>query len=209
MSARDAAVPVVAVDDVPGVDAPVRRLAILTAAAIVLGVLAAALALPKLAPPAPTQSGERLFSFDPKRVRAVEISLRGRKGLYEFVRRDGIWTLYGPEGRVEAPADRVEGFLGTLAGLTRLVEIAGPDVRLADYGLEPPRAAVTVRDGRGILFAIGDRNPPLTALYVQVFPSANIELVGSVLLWEFDKLVALIKTLPVEQREPTDAAEMR
>lgn len=209
MSTLDDAVPVAGAHAVPGADVPLRRLAILAAIAIALAGLAAALALPKLAPPAPTQSGERLFSFEPKRVRAVEISLRGRKGLYEFIRRDGTWTLYGPEGKAEVPGDRVVGFLETLAGLTRLVEISGPDVRLPDYGLDPPRAAVTVRDGRGIMFAIGDRNPALTALYVQVFPSANIQLVGSVLLWEFDKLVALIKTLPVEQREPTDAAEMR
>ena len=66
-----------------------------------------------------------------------------------------------------------------------------------------------VHNYRGFVFAIGDRNPPLTALYVQVLPSTKIELVGSVLLWEFDKLVALTKTLPVERRERTDAAEMR
>ena len=49
----------------------------------------------------------------------------------------------------------------------------------------------------------------MTALYVQVLPSTKIELVGSVLLWEFDKLAALTKTLPVDERERTDAAEMR
>lgn len=209
MSALDESLVVGGARAAAGTPAPVRRLAILAAFAAALALIAAATALPKLAPPSPTRSGDRLFAFEPERVRTVEISLRDRKGVYELVRRDRTWTLYGPEGRVEAPADRVDGFLDTLAGLTRLVEIAGPDIRLADFGLAPPRAAVTVRDGSGFSFAIGDRNPPLTALYVQVLPSSKIQLVGSVLLWEFDKLVALIKALPVEQREPTDAAEMR
>jgi hypothetical protein len=92
----------------------------------------------------------------------------------------------------------LDGFLETLAGLTRLVVIDGADANLAEFGLAPPRAVVTIRDGRVFSLAIGDRNPPLTALYVQIFPEANITLVGSVLLWEFDKLVALSKTQPVE-----------
>lgn len=210
MTTVDRVLAVEAAEGATGTPAPVRRVAMLAVATVVLAVVAAAMALPRLAPPAPTREGDLLFSFEPRRVRTVEVLVRGRKGSYEFSRRDRTWTLRGPGGGVEeVPADRLDGFLDTLAGLTRLVEISGPEIHLADFGLEPARAVVTVRDGRGFMFAIGDRNPPLTALYVQVLPSTNIVLVGSVLLWEFDKLAALIKTLPVEQLEPTDAAEMR
>lgn len=192
-----------------GATVPVRRLAVMAAVAAVLGVVALVTVLPRLEPPVPTQSGERLFDFDPKRVRIVEIITRDRQVLYSFTRRNGTWTLSGPEGEAEVPADRLDGFLETLAGLTRLVVIDGPEIDRKEFGLLPPRAMVTIRDGRATTFAIGDRNAPLTALYVQVLPSTNIDLVGSVLLWDFDKLVALTKTLPVEQRERTDAAEMR
>jgi hypothetical protein len=205
----EAALPAAVSDDATGVTVPVRRLLVLAALAVVLSAVAALTALPKLAPPAPTQIGERVFHFDPKRVRAVELSLRGRKGQFKFIRRDATWTLYGPEGSVEVPADRLDGFLETMSGLTRLVEIAGPEIAPTDFGLDPPRAVVTLRDGRTSMLAVGDRNPPLTALYVQVLPSPTIVLVGSVLLWDLDKLIALTKTLPVEQREQTDAAEMR
>jgi hypothetical protein len=210
MSGVEQALPGVAYDDEAGAPVPVRRLLVLAIVAAVLTVLAALTALPKLAPPAPTQAGERVVQFDPKRVRSVLLSLRGRPGMYKFIRRDSTWTLYAPDGAsVEAPADRLDGFLATASGLTRLVEIWGPEIEVKDFGLEPPRAAVTIRDGRAHVLAIGDRNPPLTALYVQVLPNPQIVLVGSVLLWELDKLIALTKTLPVEQRERTDAAEMR
>jgi Domain of unknown function (DUF4340) len=176
-----------------GTPVPVRRLLVMAAVAALLAVVALFTVLPRvLKPPVATPSGERVFRFDPKRVRRVEFITRDRV-LHIFTRRNGTWTLAGPQGSVEVPADRLDGFLETLAGLTRLVVIDEPGTRLEDFGLAPPRAMVTIRDGRGFVFAIGDRNPPLTALYVQVLPSTNIELVGSVLLWEFDKLVALTK----------------
>jgi len=193
----------------PGATVPVRRLVVMAAIAAALAFVALVTVLPRLEPPTPTQGSERLVDLDPKRVRGVEIILRDRPIVYSFTRRDETWTLSALERSVEVPADRLDGFLETLAGLTRLVVIEGPEVDLKEFGLAPPRAIVTLRDGRGFSFAIGDRNPPLTALYVQVLPSSKIDLVGAVLLWDFDKLVALTKTLPVEQPEQTDSAEMR
>lgn len=198
------------VADETGTPVPVRRLLLMAVAAGLLAVVALFTVLPRVVSrPVATQGGERVFPIDPKRVRSVAIVTRDQGVFYTFARRNGTWTLSGPHGSVEVPADRLDGFLETLAGLTRLVVIDGPDIERKDFGLDPARAVVTIRDGRTLGFAIGDRNPPLTALYVQVLPSTKIELVGSVLLWEFDKLVALTKTLPVERRERTDAAEMR
>jgi hypothetical protein len=182
-----------AVDD--GSTVPVRRLVAMAAIALALGVVALFTVLPGLAPPIPTR-GQKLLSLDPKRVRVVDVVPRVGS-VYQFVRKDGTWTLKRDGASVEVPADRLDGFLETLAGLTRLVVIDEPDVNLAEFGLAPPRAAISIRDGDMHAITIGDRNPPLTALYVQVMPSSNIELVGAVLLWEFDKLVALTKTLPV------------
>jgi hypothetical protein len=211
MTALDDAMHGHAHDDARGALVPVRRLLALAGVAAVLAVVAALTALPKLAPPAPTQIGERVFDLEPRRVRSIDMALPPEKGgLFKFVRRDATWTLYRRDGiSAEVPADRLDDFLAAVAGLTRLVEIEGADIDGKDFGFDPPRAVVTIRDGGARAFAIGDRNPPLTALYVQVLPSPTIVLVGSVLLWELDKLIALTKTLPVEQRERTDAAEMR
>lgn len=206
MTALDDALPG-AVDDV-GTPVPVRRLLVMALVAAALGIVALFTVLPRvMAPPPATQGGERVFEVDPKRVRAVEMT--DLRGVFRFVRRDGAWTLNGAGGSLEVSSDLMEGFLTTLGSLTRLVVIDDAEVDLKDFGLAPPRAIVVIRDGRTRTITIGDRNPPLTALYVQVLPSTKVELVGSVLLWEFDKLLALTKTLPVEQRERTDAAEMR
>lgn len=198
MSALEEALPGGVADDT-GAPVPVRRLLVMAAVAGLLAVVALFTVLPRvLSRPVATQGGERVFPFDPKRVRSVEVRTRDKAELHIFTRRNGTWTLSAPQGALEVPAHRVDGFLETLAGLTRLVVIDEPGTNPKDFGLDPPRAMVTIRDGRGFVFTIGDRNPPLTALYVQVLPSTKIELVGAVLLWEFDKLVALTKTLPVD-----------
>lgn len=189
----------VASGDTQGVPAPTRRILLLATVALGLGVIALFTVLPGLAPPLPERGGERLLDLDPKLVRHIDVLPRDGAP-YSFSRRDRTWTMSAQGREVEVPSDRLDGFLETLAGLTRLVVIDEPGVSLspADFGLEPPRAVVTLRDGRVRSVALGDRNPPLTALYVQVWPETNIVLVGSVLLWEFDKLVALSKSPPIE-----------
>lgn len=193
-----------------GSPVPVRRLVVMAAIALLLGVFALLMVLPRLAPPLPNQGGERLAWFDPKLVRYVEVGPRDGAA-YSFTRSRETWFLVRQDGaKTEVPSDRLDGFLQTLAGLTRLVVIDDPKLDYAEFGLAPPRAVITVRDGgKGFTIALGDRNPPLTALYVQVLPRSNIDLVGAVLLWEYDKLVALAKTQPVEPRERTDADEIR
>jgi len=81
-----------------------------------------------------------------------------------------------------------DGFLRTLAGLGRLTQFVDPD--LAAFGLERPRGAFVLGDLPGVRVDIGDRNPTLTAVYVRPEPAADVVLVGSVLLWEWDKLLA-------------------
>ena len=175
---------------------PTRRLLVMAAVAAALAVAVALTVLPGLAPPVPTRVGQPLVDLDPKAVSQVEVT--PREGTpYSFARRGGGWVLVRPAGAVEVPADRLDGFLQTLAGLTRLVEIGEQDVDPAEFGLAPARARVVLRNGKEVTFAIGDRNPTLTGLYVQILPSSKIVLVGAVLLWEFDKLAVLARQ-PVE-----------
>jgi hypothetical protein len=174
-----------------------RRVAILAAIAALLGVVVflTLLTSEKLAPP--KRPGEPLVALDPKEVRRVDVAPR-QGAPYSFARKDGGWVIEGRGDDGEVPADRLDGFLETLTALTRLVVIDEPDPKLADFGLDPPRAVVTIHGATDVALAIGDRNPPLTALYVQILPRTNIVLVGAVLLWEFDKLASLAKSQPVE-----------
>jgi hypothetical protein len=191
-----------------GSQPPLRRVAIMAAIAAALGVVVFLTVVPGLKAAAPKRTGEPVVALDPKQIRQVEVTPRDGSP-YSFARKNGGWVMVGPAGEGEVPSDRLDGFLETLAGLTRLVVIDEPDLSRAQFGLDPPRAVVTMRGDQDIAIAIGDRNPPLTALYVQVLPRTNIVLVGAVLLWEFDKLAALARTQPVEPRERTGVLESR
>jgi hypothetical protein len=187
---------------------PLRRVALMAAVAAALALITFLTVLPGLKEAAPKRTGELVVALDPKQIRQVDVAPRDG-GPYSFARKDGGWVIKLPGGESEVPSDRLDGFLETLAGLTRLVVIDEPDVSRAEFGLDPARAVVTMRGDKEIALAIGDRNPPLTALYVQVLPKANIVLVGAVLLWEFDKLTALARTPPVEPSDRTAAVESR
>lgn len=193
--------------DDAGAGPPFRRIAVLAAVAALLGAIVVVTVLPHAFAP-PARKGEPFLRFAPKSVRRVDVVPR-EGAPYSFARKNGGWTMSGAGGETEVPADRLDGFLETLAGLTRLVVIDGPGESPADFGLAPPRAVVTLHGDTDLAIAIGDRNPPLTALYVQVLPRTNIVLVGAVLLWEFDKLAALARTQPVETQERTGAVESR
>lgn len=172
---------------------PTRRLVIMVVSAAVLACAVALTVLPGLAPPVPTRVGEPLVDLDPGKVRSIGVELRDGTA-FAFTRSGGGWQLARGSSTSDVPADRLDGFLQTLAGLTRLVEIGDQGVVPAEFGLDPPRARLVLQDGKEVSLAIGDRNPPLTGLYVQVLPSPKIVLVGAVLLWEFDKLAALARS---------------
>jgi Domain of unknown function (DUF4340) len=171
---------------VPG--AGLLSLALAATLAVVLGILVVrTTSSPPTAVPR-TPSRPLLLALAPESVRRVEVS-RGDQVL-RFERTGEGWRLGdGAEGLV--PDDRVDQFLRTIAGLERLEQVADPGASLAEFGLDPPRALVVLSAGGESRIAIGERNPALTALYVQVAPDPHVVLVGAVLQWELDKLAAL------------------
>jgi hypothetical protein len=157
-----------------------------------LGWLVVATVLPKLNQP-PTRQGTRLIRIDPQAAHEVRIA-RGETRLEFFRAKDG-WGLRPAAGADALVTDRLNGFLEALEQTTRLVEIGARP--LSEFGLDPRRGEIVVRNGDEAKIAIGDRNPPLTGLYVQVLPGPSVVMVGAVLLWEFDKLVALAPREPI------------
>ena len=171
---------------------PWRRLALLAALVALLAPATWVSVSRRLASPA-SKPESPLVDFVASEVRSIDVSGEGRAGRFE--RLGGVWTLSVP-GSPSRPVDGelVEGFLGTLAGLGRLTQFVDPD--LAAFGLAEPRGTFTLGLDPEVQMAIGDRNPPLTALYVRRGASPEIEMVGSVLLWEWDKLLGELRRVP-------------
>jgi hypothetical protein len=139
--------------------------------------------------------GAALVSLAPAAIRDVEI--RRDRVAFHFTWAGGRWVAAaGQEG--SGQEDQVAEFLDTLAGLDKLLEVAGEGATLADFGLAPPRAEVVLRNGDEVRIVLGDRNPAATGVYVQLPPDRRIFLVGGVLQWEVDKL-APRKTAQTEQ----------
>jgi hypothetical protein len=166
-----------------------RRLVAMAVVAGILGMLALRVVPQRLAPPE-LRPAAPLLAADPAAVREVEL-WRGEQ-VARLRRVDGgSWTLAlagGPEQTVDG--ESVRSFLDLLHSTAPLTQFVESD--LAAFGLQPPRATLALRDGGETRLAFGDRNPPLTALYVQVLPAPDIAVVGSVVQWELDKLVAFV-----------------
>ncbi|MFM8409215.1 MAG: hypothetical protein ACKOCT_02985 [Alphaproteobacteria bacterium] len=165
---------------------PWRRLAILFALAAMLAPVVRSAVSARLAPP-PQAPVSPLVAISPALVRSLSIRGEDVAGVYE--RSPAGWTFAPDGGAAHAVDPEVpEGFLRTVAGLSRLTQFVDPDA--AAFGLERPRGVFTAGGDPALRVDIGDRNPTLTAVYVRVGASPDVVLVGSVLLWEWDKLVA-------------------
>ena len=165
---------------------PWRRIAVLLAIAALLAPIVRAGVAARLAPP-PTTPSSPLVAMPPDQVRSL--SIRGEDVAGRFERSGAGWT-FAPEGgsAVAVDTDAPEGFLRTVAGLARLTQFVDTDA--AAFGLAHPRGTFALGAGPGQRVDIGERNPTLTAVYVRAGDSPDVVLVGSVLLWEWDKLLA-------------------
>jgi hypothetical protein len=103
-------------------------------------------------------------------------------------------------GSEPIPPERVADFLGAIMSARVVIDLSDGAEKQAELGFDDPAAEVTLRrtDGEPIRIVVGDRNPTLTGLYVQVFPGGRLSMVGSLLLWEVDKLAALVTAQPPE-----------
>jgi hypothetical protein len=165
---------------VPG--AGIGSLVVVGALAGVLALLVIRSARPPEPRTAPLARG-RLLSFSPASIRAVELS-RGDQ-VVRFERSTSGWV----DGNRQAiEDDRVDQFLRTLAEVERLEDVADEQATLADFGLEPPHGTIVLESDVETRIAVGERNPTLTGLYVQVAPDPHVVMVGAIVEWEFDKL---------------------
>jgi len=184
---------------------PWRRLSAMAAVALGLGLWALWVVPARLAPPQP-RAAAPLVPIDPSAVRQIELQ-SGPLEARLYRTPGGGWSLSGPtiEGQRTIASDPIETFLDVVHSLPRLTQFVETD--LAAFGLAPPRGRVAIQTEReAMTIVIGDRNAPLTALYVQVLPAPDVVLVGSVVFWEFDKLVGSIDREAGRAGDGADAA---
>ncbi len=131
-----------------------------------------------------------LLQIDPAVVTGVRVQFAGQTR--EVGRTGSDWAGVTPTAAI---AD----FLAALTGLGVLGEMPSAPGDLAQYGLDAPRTVVELerRDGASpVVLRVGERNPPGTAVYVQVGASGPVALVGAVLLWEIEKAFRAMPSTP-------------
>lgn len=165
---------------------PWGRLAALFAASALLAPFVWSGVSARLAPPVAAPA-HPLVALPPGGIPSIAVRGDGVAGVFD---RAGTGWTFAPEGGAARSVDPdvPEGFLRTITGLTRLTQFVDPAV--AAFGLAAPRGSFALGGSSGVRVDIGDRNPTLTAVYVRLGDSPEVVLVGSVLLWEWDKLLA-------------------
>lgn len=178
-----------------------RVIAVEGVLAIALAALVVVVVLPRLAPPTAAVEGEPLLTLDPAAVDRIDLTrvLNGRKEL-RLERSASGWSLVGEAGTEAIPGDRVSELLTAVAQARVVVNLPGAEANPAEFGFDDPAGELTLHriNAEPMRIVVGDRNPTLTGLYVQVFPGGRLAMVGSVLLWELDKLAALATDQPPE-----------
>ena len=164
----------------------------LVAVATLLGIVVAVDVLPRVKPPPPKVEGEPFLPAGIGPIQAVDI-VRGRKD-FRLEDAGGTWEIIDRGERSAIGNERVAEFMAEIKKLPEIIDI-GPvsDLSPAEFGLDHPRDRVVLHqeDGGEIQILLGDRNPPLTGIYIEVLPGEHVVLVGAVLLLEIEKLAAL------------------
>lgn len=131
-------------------------------------------------------AGKRpLFAFAPQDVTQIEVFFRQQRLVFQRT-REGWTHSQGTPIRTEV----VQDFLSNLVKLVQLGALEGVNQELAEYGLDPPEASITVQLGDAVSYSLslGKRNPVQSSLYAQVNEAPQVVLVGAVVVWDMRKL---------------------
>jgi hypothetical protein len=144
---------------------------------------------------------------------ATSLSVRAGEVSFECRREDGVWILVQPiRGRAES--GWVERLLWGLEGLSRGDVITGDQRKAwersaADYGLDAPRARITVGDGKKETTLVIGRDSPLgRQLYVQREGRDDIMVTDAEVLDWIPKSVAELRDRQVFTGDSFQAARL-
>ena len=155
----------------------------------VLVVVGGWLALELRPRPTAPAGAEPLLATRPSVVATLEVTTSDRT--LAAVRRGDDWA--DADGR-PWPATVVADVVDTLTGLHALMVVDSDPSDAAQYGLAPAtvtRVRLAATDGSPLLdLELGERNPAGTGVYVRRAGRPEVLLVGAILAWELDKLLA-------------------
>lgn len=166
-----------------------RRVVILGLIACILGgytYLTTAETGPLSGQQAGTQEERPVLNFAPEDV--TQIALVSNTRRLTCQRTAEGWKQM-PSG-LPISTDAIQDFLTNLGKLLHLGDVAGVQTELAEYGLQPPQASITLQlEGQETRsLHIGTRNPVQSSLYAQINDTPQVVLVGAVVLWDMRKV---------------------
>jgi hypothetical protein len=163
----------------------VRRTLSLAALAALGAILVLVVRAPSPPEPAALVRGHRVFRVVPGAVRALEVSLDGRR--FAARRSPEGWEIDGRRATVrsaEALSDLVD-----LLGALRAVDVFRPRDG-ASYGLDHPRGTITVVTARRTRrVVLGDSNAVASALYARRQGDPRVLQVGTLLLSAIERVL--------------------
>jgi hypothetical protein len=164
----------------------VTSLALLAGAAAAVAIAYLGVEKPRQSEEARKETEEKILRLDPARVVGIAVDAKG--ATVKLARAPGQpWRVVAP---VEAPADpaAVQSLLDAVAGLRRLSRVAEAGTALAAYGLDRPRAKVTLslEGGGEESIALGTDNPFDASVYV-LAGQEGVDRVSGSARWSLEK----------------------
>lgn len=154
---------------------------IFVAAVIALLALAYVFAVkyePKKEPAAQSESAEQIKVFEIKSADITRMEVSNESGKYAFVKSDGKWVLEGAN-YVEPVQSTVSSLSYTVSYISAESEIADSAENFYKYGLDNPRAQITVTEnGQEHTLLLGSATPTNNYSYFSVSGTGKIYTVS-------------------------------
>jgi hypothetical protein len=138
-------------------------------------------------PDADDKPKEKAVTLDKAKAREIVLARAGGEEI-RLVRQGDAWRMTAPQD-VPADASAVDAILGSLESLDAEEVVTESATDVAQFGLEPPRVAVTVTlEGAGpARLHLGGKTPDEGALYARIPDRPRVFTVAGYLEGSFDK----------------------
>lgn len=137
----------------------------------------------------PDKAKEKVFALDKSKVKELDLAPSGAPAIHLSREGEG-WRLTAPAPPVAADSGEAESLVTTLETLEVQEVVTESPGALAQYGLDPPRTAVSVLlqgASEPLKLLVGDKSPDGGALYAKVPTRARVFTVPAYVESSFSK----------------------
>ena len=137
----------------------------------------------------PEKPKEKVFALDKSKVKELDLAPAGAPAIH-LTREGEAWRLTAPAPPVAADGGEAESLVTTLETLEVQEVVTESPGALAEYGLDPPRTAVSVvvqGANEPLKLLLGDKSPDGGALYARVPTRARVFTVPAYVESSFNK----------------------